>query len=96
MVKSKRVKGLWKRIERFLLFPLLGVRPWMTVPWRYETAYKWLDWLYMIDIKLQEIFWGEEGETITQQIREADSWFLRNIVKHFAYNRDPQPEDDEQ
>ena len=57
---------------------------------------KWLVTALWIDIKLQELFWGEEGETITTQVREADSWFLRNIVKHFAANREPAPEDDDQ
>lgn len=74
----------------------MGKRQWMTVPWRGETKYKWLDVLLMLDIKLQEIFWGEHGETITQQVQEADSWFIRNIIKHFAWNREPRPEDDEQ
>lgn len=69
----------------------------MTGPeWEARKGPKWLQTFLFIDIKLQEVFWGEEGETITKQVREADSWFLRNIVKHFAADRDPQPEDDPQ
>ena len=91
---GRRVRRFADRFKIFILAPIYGLTPWMTVPWRGVTKYRWLDWLYMLDVKAQELFWGEAGETITQQVQEWDSWFSRNILKHFAYDRSARPEDD--
>jgi len=104
---QKRVRGLGNRIELFLIMPLIGITRWMTVPWhgrwtgKLPKKWSWaegvLTFLYMVDVKLQEIFWGEQGETITNQFRESDKWWVTAFVRHFStHPEDHFPEDDPQ
>ena len=52
----------------------------------------WHQWI-ALDIEINEMTGGDQGETLSERGRESDSWFATHVLRHFAGDNRPKPDE---